>query len=156
MQISLQSAFSFTWLEFTQWNNSLWAKNSLSTANNSQLSAQHCLFSTLALHIELLFVSVSNIQWRVIRWIGHQKLSALLNISGISQLTVLNQIKSNHSGKRCWQKETMTCRNNFGFWRGALKQKSSDIWYKTKTKLYKMTIFDIVLITFSCLFIRIL
>lgn len=156
MQISLQSAFSFTWLEFTQWNNSLWAKNRLSTANNSQLSARHCLFSSLALHIELLFVSVSNIQWRVIRWIGDQRLSALPNICGISQLTDLNQIKSNHSGKRCGQKKTMTCRNNFEFWRGALKQQNSDIWYNTKTKLYKMTIFDIVLIIFSCFFICVL
>lgn len=76
------------------------------------------------LHVELLFVSVADlckefllsIQWRISRWIADQRLSALLNAYGISQLSELNQTKpKNHAGKRMLnsQIEPMICWNNY-------------------------------------------
>lgn len=60
------------------------------------------------LHVELPFVSVASlckkfmldIQGRISRWFGDQRLSALLNNCGVSQPSELNQTKpKNHPGE---------------------------------------------------------
>lgn len=118
------------------------------------------------LHVELLFVSVAslckefmlNIQWRISRWIGDQRLSAPLNICGISQLSGPNQTEKSSRKKTVnwpdkthdlWAKSTSLSK----LWRGTLKLQSSDVWYKLWIKLYEITVFDVILIIFSCLFI---
>lgn len=163
--MSLQRAFSFTYLEFAQWNNSLWGKNS--SWKEKMLSPRCCRCSSLPTCWDVVFFCdnfVFNIQWRISRWKRDQS-PTLLNICSISQLSEPNQttqkiIQENRLSND--QIKPMINRNNEAkstffsksHW-GSLKSQSSDIWYKLQIKLYEITVFALILIIFSCLFILI-